>query len=266
MVIDDIISLKRKELETLKSRVPFEQMERLGRKTGKSRRSLKKALSGDRSPHLICELKKASPAEGLLRKNFRPLALAKDFEAAGASAISVLTERHYFMGDPETLKRIRPITSVPLIRKDFIFDPYQVYETATLKADAFLVIAFLLKDRELTEILRLAKELDLETLVEVHAERELERALGAGAAIVGINTRNLKTLQIEPAVAEPLFRRVPKGIVTVIESGIQSAQDIARFQSFGAQSFLIGTALMKSTNVKRKILELSGWSNGAHHG
>ena len=177
MVIDDIISLKRKELETLKSRVPFEQMERLGQKAGKTRRSLKKALSGGRGPHLICELKKASPAHGLLRKDFRPLALAKDFEAAGASAISVLTERHYFMGDPDTLKQIRPITTVPLLRKDFIFDPYQVYETATLKADAFLIITFLLKDRELAKMLRLAEELDLGTLVEVHTEPELERAL-----------------------------------------------------------------------------------------
>ena len=263
MILNEIVEHKRKEIEELKKLLPFPKIAQMAEKLNEPRRSLKKNLTAKKKLHLICELKKASPSEGILRERFQPKALAQEFEAAGASAISVLTERHYFKGNPKTLKQIRPVTTIPLIRKDFIFDPYQIYEAALLGADAFLLIAMLLTDSELKQMLEVARRLQLETLVEVHTKEELDRALAAGSEIIGINNRNLKTLQIDHTVSERLLRLIPKGKVVVIESGIETRGEIMRYQSLGAQCFLIGTVLMKSTNVKRKILELYGQSNGA---
>ena len=257
MVLDEILDYKRKDLEALKRRIPFAKMRAMCEKFKYERRSLLKALSDDQKLHLICELKKASPSEGVLRKRFQPTALAKEFEAAKASAISVLTEPHYFMGDPGTIKKIRPMTHVPLLRKDFIFDPYQVYETVVLKADAFLLIVMLLTDFELKQLLGLASELKLDVLVEVHTQEELKRALSAGSKMIGINNRNLKTLKIDRSISEHLISLIPKGKVAVIESGIETAKEIEHYQSLGARSFLIGTTLMKSKNVTEKIRELS---------
>ena len=219
-------------------------------------------LTTKKKIHLICELKKASPSEGVLRESFDPKILAREFETAGASAISVLTERYYFKGDPKTLKLIRPITTIPLLRKDFILDAYQIYETTLLGADSFLLIVMLLTDSELKQMLQLAGMLKLDALDEIHTKEELERALWAGSEIIGINNRNLKTLQIDQSVSENLIRFVPKGIVAVIESGLETRKEIVRYQTLGARCFLIGTALMKSTNVKEKILEFQGQSNG----
>ena len=262
MILNDILGRKRKEIEELKRRIPLPKIKRMISESRVPKRSLYKVLSNTRKLNLICELKKASPSEGLLREHFQPAELAQNFEAAGASAISVLTEQNYFQGNPETLKQIRPMTTVPLLRKDFILDPYQIYETTLLEADAVLLIVTILTDSQLKRMLLLARELDLEVLVEVHTEEELNRALGAGARMVGLNNRNLKTLKIDRSVSEDLIHLVPKGTVVVIESGIETREEIAHYQTLGANSFLIGTALMKSTDVKRKILELMGQPNG----
>lgn len=258
MVLSDILFRKQKELEILKQRVPLSKIRRLAERLNEPRRSLEVALSRKRKIHLICELKKASPSEGTLRSDFRPLKLAEEFEAAGASAISVLTERHYFKGSPGILGRIRPITSIPLIRKDFIFDLYQVYETLLLKADAFLVIAFLVTKSQLQKMLKLGHELGLDVLVEVHTKEELDQALSAGSRIIGINNRDLSTLQVDPALGERLLPFIPKGTLTVIESGIERPEDIGRYRALGARCFLIGTALMKAKSVKQKINALLG--------
>ncbi|OGW85517.1 MAG: hypothetical protein A3C35_06060 [Omnitrophica bacterium RIFCSPHIGHO2_02_FULL_46_11] len=265
-MLNDILEHTRKDLEALKQRTSLAEISRLAEAFRGSKRSLLKALSKNRKLHLICELKKASPSEGLLRKDFDPVVLAQDFEAAGASAISVLTEKHYFMGNPETIKRIRSFTTIPLLRKDFIIDPYQVYETATLEADAFLLIAMLLSGNELKQMLHLALKLNLDTLVEVHTKEELERAIDAGAKIIGINNRNLQTLKVDLSVSEYLLRFIPKGTIAVIESGIETPEEIARYQQNGAHCFLVGTTLMKSINVRAKILELSGRLDEASHG
>lgn len=263
MVLDEILSRKRSEVATLKRRIPLAKLRQMAEKLDEPKRSLESALSKKRKIHLICELKKASPSQGILRSNFRPVELAIEFEAAGASAISVLTERYHFKGSPGTLGQLRPLTSIPLIRKDFIFDPYQVYETALLKADAFLVIALLLTAKELKSILAIAAELKLDVLVEVHTKEELDRALSAGSKIIGINNRDLKTLRIDPAVGETLLRFVPKGTLSVIESGIENRNDVERYRALGAHCFLIGTSLMKSNHVREKIKELTGQPNGA---
>lgn len=229
----------------------------MAKKKKYSKRSLFKALSQNKI-NLICELKKASPSEGIIRKRFNPLNLAQQFEAAGASAISVLTESHYFLGNPKTIDQIRLVTNIPLLRKDFIFDSYQIYETALLGADAFLIIVTLVSDQELKNMLAIAKELNLEALVEVHTKEELSHAIKAGCEIIGINNRNLKTLQIDLSTAERLIPLIPKGIVTVVESGIENRKDILRYQSLGTHNFLIGTILMKSSKVAEKIEELLG--------
>ena len=262
MILNEIVEYKRKEIQELKRRLPFSKITQMAEKLNEPKRSLHKSLTAKKKLHLICELKKASPSEGILRQRFQPTTLAQEFEAAGASAISVLTERHFFKGNPKTLKQIRPLTTVPLLRKDFILDSYQIYEATLLGADAFLLIAMLLTDSELKQLLQLSRALRLEALVEVHNKEELDRALAAGSQIIGINNRNLKTLQIDRSVSENLIRFIPKGTVAVIESGIENRQEIAHYESLGARCFLIGTVLMKSKNVKGKILELTGQSNG----
>lgn len=266
MILNEILKYKRKEVEALKQRLPISKISQMAANIPGPKRSLEAVLSQSRKLHFICELKKASPSEGVLRQPFRPALLAQECEAAGASALSVITERRYFKGNPKTLKQIRPLTSIPLIRKDFILDPYQVYETALLEADALLLIASVLRDLELKQLLRLARELKLDALVEVHTKEELDRALHAGSRLIGINNRDLQTLRVDRSVSEDLIRFIPKGIVAVIESGIETRREITRYQSLGASCFLIGTALMRSANVKRKILELYGKSNGVADG
>ena len=258
MILDDILKHKREEVEELKRCLPLSKLIQAIEADKESRRSLRLALSQNKKINLICELKKASPSEGILRERFEPKTLAQEFEEAGASAISILTEKHYFKGDSNFLRLIRPITTIPLLRKDFIFDPYQVYETANLGADAFLMIAMLFTKNELKELLILARKLKLDALVEVHSKEELNMVLEVGGDIIGINNRNLKTLQIDHSVSETLFRLIPKGIITVIESGIETRDEISHFQALGANCFLLGTALMKADNVKQKILELQG--------
>ena len=258
MVLDEIIDQKRKEIEEHKRELPLPKIRQMAEKMGEAKRSLAKSLTTKQKVHLICELKKASPSEGVLRENFDPKALAQEFESAGASAISVLTERHYLKGDPKTLKLIRPVTTIPLLRKDFILDIYQIYETALLGADAFLLITMLLTDLQLKEMLKLAHTLKLNVLVEVHTKEELDRALSVGSEIIGINNRNLKTLKIDRSVSENLIRFIPKDKVAVVESGIETREEIEHYQALGARCFLVGTALMKSINVKETISELHG--------
>ncbi|MBI4368309.1 MAG: indole-3-glycerol phosphate synthase TrpC [Candidatus Omnitrophica bacterium] len=262
MILNEIVEHKRKEIEELKRLMPFTKIKEKAEQNVFRRRSLQNALTKGKGIHLICELKKASPSEGILRQEFEPQVIVQEFEAAGASAISVLTERHYFQGNPKTLKQIRPLTSVPLLRKDFIFDPYQVYETALLKADAFLIIAMLVSDQELKTLLQIATQLQLETLVEVHSKAELDRAIHAGSQLIGINNRNLKTLEIDRSISENLIKFVPKTATVVIESGIETQAEITRYHALGAHCFLIGTALMKSKNIQQKITELYGPSSG----
>ena len=263
MVLDEILERKRKEVNELKEKTPLTALIKQAKSFKIKRRSFKQALTQDRRPHLICELKKASPSEGLLRQSFNVGQLAKEFEEAGASAISVLTERHYFLGEPDYLNQARLATQIPILRKDFIFDAYQVYETQLLGADAFLLIVGLLSNAQLKELMGIAKEFNLDVLVEVHTEEELNRAVEAGSEIIGINNRNLETLKTDLSVSERLIAHVPKNAVTVAESGIETPEEIERYERLGIHAFLVGTSLMKSKNIKEKISELI---NGARDG
>ena len=261
MILDEIIKCKRHDLEELKRRFPLQRLKSaVEHAKPEDIRSFKRAISGSHGTHLICEIKKASPSGGLLIEDFQPLRIAATYEGGGASAISVLTEPHFFKGRPSYLRTVRQVTTIPILRKDFILESYQLYETALLRADAFLLIASLLTAEELERLIALGKELKMDALVEVHAEEDLTKALDAGAEILGINNRNLSTLAVDPYLAKKLIPRVPKGIPVIIESGISKYEEIMEYQSLGIHSFLIGTSLMRSLDIAEKLSELLGKS------
>lgn len=237
----EIVESKRKSLEARK-REP--------------RRSLFKALSTKGSVNIIAELKKASPSAGIISRDFKPGSIAKRYAAGGAAALSVLTEEKYFKGDISYLKAAREVTKIPVLRKDFIFDAYQVYESAFTGADAILLIAALLDNRRLTSLIALADELGLECLVEVHTQSELKRVLRTPARIIGINNRNLKDLSVDSGRALSLARKVPKGRLVVIESGIKTNKDMEPYLNNGIRAFLIGEMLMRSKDPVKTLKEL----------
>lgn len=267
MILEDIITQRRKDVEELKKRFPLHRLkEATEGKTRASVRSFQKAVSNPKKINLVCELKKASPSEGLLREDFQPLRIAGYFEYAGACAISVLTEPHYFKGRTSYLKTVRQVTTVPILRKDFIFETYQLYESALLEADAFLLIASILTREELETLIRLGKTLHMDALVEVHHDEDLRKALDAGTEIVGINNRDLKTFSVDPHRAQKLLSHVPKDKTVVVESGLKTHEDLMMYKSLGVHSFLVGTALMKSEDIIGTIQNLLGPSHKYAHG
>ncbi len=259
MILNDILLQKRKDLDELKQRMPLARLQRIIEKAERPKpRSFRNALLATKHLNIIAELKKASPSEGVLRENFQPLRIANLYEYAGACAISVLTESHFFKGRPSYLKTVRQVTRLPLLRKDFIFDRFQLYETALLEADAFLLIASILSEEELKEFIVLGKELQMDALVEVHSDAELKKALEAGATIIGINNRDLKTLKVDPERAKLLIPHIPKGITIVVESGLSTHDELMMYKSLGAHAFLIGSALMKSPDITATLQRLLG--------
>ncbi|HOW58823.1 MAG TPA: indole-3-glycerol phosphate synthase TrpC [Candidatus Omnitrophota bacterium] len=259
MILNDILLQKKKYLEELKQRMPLQRLQRIVEKMERPNpRPFRSALISQRGLNIIAELKKASPSEGVLREDFQPLRIATLFEYAGACAISVLTESHFFKGRPSYLKTVRQVTNLPLLRKDFIFERYQLYETAILEADAFLLIASILSEEELKELIALGKELRMDALVEVHSDAELKKALNADAKIIGINNRDLKTLSVDPDRAQTLIPHVPKGIAIVVESGLKTHEELLRYKSLGANAFLIGSALIQSKDIAKTLQRLLG--------
>ena len=250
MILNEILIRKRKDLEEIKRRFPLHRLkDAVEHKDRLEIRSFSKAVSNTKKVNLICELKKASPSEGILREDFQPLRIASTYEHGGAAALSILTEPHFFKGRPSYLKTVRQVTSIPLLRKDFIVESYQLYESALLEADAFLLIACILTDKELSDLIQLGKKLHMDALVEVHTDEDLKKALGAGAEIIGINNRNLKTLDVDPYRAKYIIPHVPKGIPIIVESGIKRNEEILEYKSLGIHSFLIGTTFMKSPDI-----------------
>lgn len=219
------------------------------------RRGFLDALRPDRR-HVIAEVKKASPSKGLIRADFDPVAIARDYAANGASCISVLTEERYFQGKGEYLTAIRAAVDRPLLRKDFVFDPYQIVEARALGADAVLLILAMLDDVKFRELYRVAAEESLDVLVEVHDENELARARAAGATLIGINNRNLRTFETSLAVTETLARLAGREAVLVGESGIDTPADVARLEHSGVSRFLIGETLMRAPRPGEKLRQL----------
>lgn len=255
-MLERILQTKRKEVAVLNRKWSDKQLQRLLGRLRIKTRSLAAALTSGRTPRLICEMKKKSPSKGILRRKFQPIHILREFQKSGATAISVLTDATYFHGKPGLIPALRPHAKVPLLRKDFLIDPIQIYESRLLGADAILLIVSILSKQKLRNFLTIAKNLTLEALVEVRNARELDLALEAGAQIVGINNRNLKTLRTNVRYAETLLGQIPANIIKIVESGIETPDDLARYRSCHVHGFLIGTALMRAPNIADYIRQL----------
>jgi indole-3-glycerol phosphate synthase len=256
-ILDRIVADKREELARRQREEPFGTL-RWKTRGMPPTRSLAAILRAH-PPGLIAEVKRASPSRGLLRADLDAVALARSYAEAGSAAISVLTEERYFQGRLADLKAVRQaLDEPPLLRKDFVFDMYQVFEARAYGADAVLLIAAILNPGLLTSLIALARSLGLECLVEVHDEPELERALMAGAEIVGINNRDLRTFEVDLATTERLRPLVPPEVTVVAESGVHTRADVHRLAALGVHGILIGEALVLADDPAAKIRELFG--------
>lgn len=217
------------------------------------------AISKPRVISLIAELKKASPSRGIIRPDFNHLEIARTYQEAGVQAVSLLTEEDFFLGSLTYLSEVRSLINLPIIRKDFILEPYQVYESRFYGADAILLIADLLTKDTLSELMDIASSLGLDCLVEVHTEKELKKTLNLKAALIGINNRDLRTLEVDLKTTERIFPLIPKDKIVVVESGIKSAQDVLFLKILGINAVLIGEALMESADIAKKVEQLMGW-------
>jgi indole-3-glycerol phosphate synthase len=251
-ILDRIIEAKRNELKVEKRRLPLTELKHA--LPSHPVRDFKAALL-ERNCALIAEVKRKSPSKGPLRNIVDPASIAAEYERCGAAAISVLTDKTFFGGEKADLVRVRESSAVPVLRKDFIIDPYQVFESKLLCADSVLLIAAVLGPA-LKEFLQLSESLGLHPLVEVHSKDELILALDAGARIIGINNRDLRTFQTDIRKSMELMLLVPKGIIVVSESGIRSSQDIRAMMDANIHAFLIGEALMRANDIGSKFEEL----------
>ena len=207
-------------------------------------------------PAVIAEIKKASPSKGVLREDFDPAAIARSYQQHGAACLSVLTDRDFFQGSEEYLQQARAACTLPVIRKDFIIDPYQVYEARAINADCILLIVAALDDHNLRLLLDLAHELRMDVLMEVHDDLELERALATGAQLIGINNRNLRTFETSLSTTLDMLGSIPDDRIVVTESGIHTVQDVQLMRDHNVNTFLVGEAFMKAADPGEKLAEL----------
>jgi len=256
VILSEIIQNKREELKTRTRELPLEVLKArvVSSEVGTDFEGALKAPGVS----LIAEIKKASPSEGIIRRDFDPIELARIYTESGVSAVSVLTDSKYFQGSLEDLRKVRAETSLPILRKDFILEAYQVYESKLYGADAVLLISSILEAEKLRKLIELCHKLGLCALVEVRSEEDLEKALEMGAQVVGINNRDLKTFKVDISVTDKLIKEIPKGRVIVSESGISTREDVLWLESVGVDAILVGEALMRSKNMKAKIAELLG--------
>lgn len=221
-------------------------------------RLFKKVISRPEKINLIAEIKKASPSRGIIRKDFNALEIAKIYFESGAAALSVLTEEKYFLGKLSYIRDIQASINIPILRKDFIIDEAQIYESFRSRASAILLIVAILNKKKLQDLIKMAKRLDLDPIVEIHNEGELEIALESGADIIGVNNRDLDTFQIDLNLSRQLIPKMPKDIITVVESGIKNHEDIKEFRDMGVNAVLIGETFMRSDDIPSKIAEIMG--------
>jgi indole-3-glycerol phosphate synthase len=259
-VLDRIMEARRAEVQHRKMVLP-ETALKYGVKAATPLRDFSAALSGNVARdgfNVIAELKPASPSRGILREPFAPVELATELCGAGAAALSVLTEGEFFGGSLKNLRDARKAVNVPVLRKDFIFDTWQVWETRANDADSFLLIVAALSDGLLRELLALGRELNMEAIVEVHTTAELDRALAANARIIGVNNRDLHTLNVNVATSFELIERIPENCLAVSESGLRTHEDLVKLQNAGFDAFLIGEQLMLSPEPGAALSALLG--------
>ena len=256
MILDEIVEQKKEVINEDKGVESREELEAKIAKLGETK-DFKKALqSGDIS--LIAEIKKASPSKGVIREEFNPIQIAKEYQQAGASALSVLTDYDFFQGQLEYLSAVRKEVELPLLRKDFIIDPYQIYQARAYGADAILLIAAILSEEELADYSKLAEELGLDVLLEVHNRKELKSALAVDAEIIGINNRDLKVFEVDLATTLGLKRLIPDEKVVISESGIKDRSDTNLLAEHNIDGVLVGESLMRSGDIRAKVKELVG--------
>ena len=261
-ILEELAAHARERVREEKSIRPAEQLKQMAYDMPKGDFAFEKALKGG-DISFICECKKASPSKGLIAPDFPYLEIAKAYEAAGAAAISVLTEPKWFLGQDSYLKEIAENVSIPCLRKDFTVDAYMIYEAKLLGASAVLLICSILNEEQIHSYISICDELGLSALVEAHDEAEVQMALRAGARVIGVNNRNLKDFTVDTENSRKLRSLIPENVIFVSESGVRTAEDIQNLREAGADAVLIGETLMRAPDKKTKLGELrGGFSNG----
>ncbi len=258
-ILEEIVASKRREVEAARRRMPMEELE-VQAASAPPTRDFRSALAGPGPIQLIAEVKKASPSAKVIRADFDPVAIARTYQEHGAACLSILTDAPYFQGHLSYLARVRASVAIPLLRKDFMIDEYQVVEARLAGADAILLIAEILTDAELVSLRERSTALGMSTLVEFHDPANLERVLASGADLVGINNRDLKTFVTEIDHTLRLRDRIPPDVVLVSESGIRTRADVERLQSAGISAILVGESLMREPEIGRAVERLLGLS------
>jgi indole-3-glycerol phosphate synthase len=259
-ILSKIVDVKRTEIEVAQTAVPLAELRRRIADMPPTRgfeAVLRNGISSGKTA-IIAEVKKGSPSKGVIRADFNPSSIATIYQANGATCISVLTDEHFFLGHLGYLTAIRGVVSLPLLRKDFICDQYQIFEARAAGADAILLIAAMLDTQRLKDFLAVAGELSLDVLLEVHDEAEMESALQTGCTLIGVNNRNLRTFMTDLGTTARLAGMLPGTRLLVAESGIHNRQDIERLTADGAQAFLIGEALMREEDIGARLREMIG--------
>ena len=256
-ILDQLAAHARERVVEAKKKIPLDGIKRLALSLPKGDFAFEKALKKD-GISFICECKRASPSKGLIAPDFPYLEIAKEYEAAGADCVSVLTEPKWFLGSDEYLREIAGTVSIPCLRKDFTVDEYMIYEAKLLGASAVLLICSLLTAEDIREYIYLCDELGLSALVETHDEAEVKVAVKAGARMIGVNNRNLRDFSVDTENSARLRRLIPKDVLFVSESGVRNAEDVAKLREIGADAVLIGETLMRATDKKAKLAELRG--------
>lgn len=255
MILSRIIEEKRRVVEEAKRSKPQEELIK-EIKNFSVKSQFKKNISRPHHINLIAEIKKASPSKGILRGDFNPVKIAITYQANGASAISILTDERFFEGKLDYIKKARENVSIPILRKDFFIDEYQIYETVAAGAEAILLISEILSIAEMTKFYDIATELGLDCLVEVHNEEDIEKALAIDAAIIGINNRDLHTFKVDLGVTQRLIRLIPQNKIIVSESGIKCYEDVMFLKSLGVNAVLIGETFMEADDIAAKMKEI----------
>ena len=257
-ILDDIIKKTKEDLEKRKIDYPLEWLGRSLAYNPFAPKDVKTALrSTKENPYrIIAEVKKASPSKGIIRKDFDPMVIGQAYEKGGADSLSILTEPHFFQGDKEYLGMVRRYTSIPLLRKDFIVDKYQLVEALAFGADYVLLIATALTRKELKELINYTRHLGMEALVEIHDKKDLTKAIFSGADIIGINHRNLETFEMDMTLSEKLIPLIPKNKIIVAESGITDHEMVKELSAVGADAFLVGEHFMRQKDVTQAVKDL----------
>lgn len=256
-ILEQLADYARERTEQAKKKISSEEIRRQALSMPKGDFAFEKALK-KLGISFICECKKASPSKGVIASSFPYLQIAKDYEAAGADCISVLTEPKWFLGSDEYLKEITTTVSIPCLRKDFTVDEYMIHEAKALGASAVLLICSILSEKQIKEYIEISDVLGLSALVEAHDESEVQKALRAGARIIGVNNRNLKDFSVDTDNSRRLRELIPQNVLFVSESGVKNADDVEKLREIGADAVLVGETLMRASDKKAKLHELRG--------